>query len=669
MDSVKWTLFLGGLCLTVPQTEASSWTVKVPSSVKGLPGSCVVIPCSFNYPDPGWTVTELTGMWLSDTNELIYHPEQSKTMQQYRSRTQLVGDLRHKTCSLKIDPLQESDRGPFFFRIEIKGHDKYSYKEKKVSIAMINELPPISFSVKEGVTEGQNVSASCSVSHSCPSSPPVFTWSLSGQAHVQPQQLEDGQWRATSTLTFHPTIVDHNKRLECTVTYHGGRHHKTSKVLKVNYAPHVKVEYKSDVKEGEAVHLTCSSDANPPASSYEWQNEIGAMLHQGNVFMLPNVSRQHTGALYCTATNTIGQGKSSPVQLSVSYAPHVKVEYKSDVKEGEAVHLTCSSDANPPASSYEWRNEIGAMLHQGNVFMLPNVSRQHTGALYCTATNTIGQGKSSPVQLNVSYAPHVKVEYKSDVKEGEAVHLTCSSDANPPASSYEWRNESGAMLHQGNVFMLPNISRQHTGALYCTTTNTIGQGKSSAVRLNVLYAPEVKTMSSCSSETDTVKCVCTVDSKPPSRVYFVLSDKVLPSTKVETHSSLTIGTLQADLGSYASVLCLANNTQGSASLSLSVNSKMQSYIIIAVGAGIGVTILMLLIAVGVVIKCRGRSGQAPTSHMSTKMAHKNVELPEYAATKRGETRYEDVHYPDMHPDDPVYGNIENDWDDAIYANV
>ncbi|KAM8734360.1 myelin-associated glycoprotein isoform 3-T4 [Acanthopagrus schlegelii] len=585
MDSVKWTLFWGGLCLTVPQTEASSWTVKVPSSVKGLPGSCVVIPCSFNYPDPGWTVTELTGMWLSDTNELIYHPEQSKTMQQYRSRTQLVGDLRHKSCSLKIDPLQESDRGPFFFRIEIKGHDKYSYKEKKVSIAMISELTPISFSVKEGVTEGQNVSASCSVSHSCPSSPPVFTWSLSGEAHVQPQQLEDGQWRATSTLTFHPTRVDHNKRLECTVTYHGGRHHKTSKVLKVNYAPHVKVEYKSDVKEGEAVHLKCSSDANPPASSYEWQNESGARLHQGNVFMLPNVSRQHTRALYCTATNTIGQGKSSPVQL------------------------------------------------------------------------------------NVSYAPHVKVEYKSDVKEGEAVHLKCSSDANPPASSYEWRNESGAMLHQGNVFMLPNVSRQHTGALYCTATNTIGQGKSSAVQLNVLYAPEVKTMSSCSSETDTVKCVCTVDSKPPSRVYFVLSDKVLPSTKVETHSSLTIGTLQADLRSYASVLCLANNTQGSASLSLSVNSKMQSYIIIAVGAGIGVTILILLIAVGVVIKCRGRSGQAPTSHMSTKMAHKNVGLHEYAATKRGKTRYEDVHCPDMHPDDPVYGNIENDWDDAIYANV
>lgn len=80
---------------------------------------------------------------------------------------------------------------------------------------------------------------------------------------------------------------------------------------------------------------------------------------------------------------------------------NVKVGHKSDVKEGEAVRLKCSSDANPPASSYEWHSETGAQLHRGNVYMLPNVSR-HTGALYCTAINTVGRGKSSPVQLNVS---------------------------------------------------------------------------------------------------------------------------------------------------------------------------------------------------------------------------------------------------------------------------
>lgn len=119
----------------------------MPSSVKGLPGSCVVIPCSYNYPDPGRTVTQFTGMWFREPNELIYHPEQSQMMQQYRSRTQLVGDLRDKTCSLKIDPLQESDHGPFYFRIDIGGHDKYSYKEKKVSITMISKC--ISITVKQ----------------------------------------------------------------------------------------------------------------------------------------------------------------------------------------------------------------------------------------------------------------------------------------------------------------------------------------------------------------------------------------------------------------------------------------------------------------------------------------------------------------------------------------
>lgn len=89
----------------------------------------------------------------------------------------------------------------------------------------------------------------------------------------------------------------------------------------------------------------------------------------------------------------------------------------------------------------------------------------------------------------------MKVEYKSDVKEGEAVRLKCSSDANPPASSFKWQNESGAPLHQGNIYMLPNISRQHTGALYCTATNTIGQRKSSPVRLNVLCKYTMKEMS------------------------------------------------------------------------------------------------------------------------------------------------------------------------------
>lgn len=79
---------------------------------------------------------------------------------------------------------------------------------------------------------------------------------------------------------------------------------------------------------------------------------------------------------------------------------NVKVEYKSNVKEGENVRLKCTSDALP-ASSFEWHNNTGAQLHKGNLYVLKNVSR-HTGALYCIAINKMGQGRSSPVKLNVS---------------------------------------------------------------------------------------------------------------------------------------------------------------------------------------------------------------------------------------------------------------------------
>ncbi|XP_070768824.1 sialic acid-binding Ig-like lectin 14 [Enoplosus armatus] len=502
MDSLKWPLVFVCLSFKVIQTEASPWTIKLPSSVKGLPGSCVVIPCSFDYPDPGNKVTGFTGMWTKATNQLVYHPDESKVMQLYRNRAKLVGDVRAKNCSLKIDPLQQSDQGPFHFRIEMAGFNKYSYNANTVSITMISELNPISFSVNGGVEEGQTVSASCSVSHSCPASPPAFTWSHPGVEHFQPQQLDDGQWKATSTLTFKATSTDHSKSLQCTVRYQGGQQQNTYEVLKVKYAP-----------------------------------------------------------------------------------------------------------------------------------------------------------------------KNVKVEYKSDVKEGEAVRLQCSSDAHPPASSYAWHNDTGAQLYQGKVYMLPNVSR-HTGALYCTANNTLGRGNSGSVKINVLYAPEIKTMSSCSSEADMVKCVCIVESKPPSVVHFVLSDRVLPSTKVEKHGSVTIGTLQAELWSSEFVLCLANNTQGDAKLTLSVpvNSKMQS-LFIAVATGAGVILVILLIAVGVVKKCRRNSGDAPRSHMSTMTANKDVELPKCAATKRKEKNYDDVHCPEVYANEHVYGNMETDWDDAIYANV
>uniref|UniRef100_A0A3B3VZE0 Immunoglobulin V-set domain-containing protein n=1 Tax=Poecilia latipinna TaxID=48699 RepID=A0A3B3VZE0_9TELE len=128
------TNLLGPAVFLWSESDASSWTSTSPASVKGLLGSCVVIPCSFNYPDKG-SKYEFTGIW-NNPNGVIFHSGSGQTVQAYRNRVELVGELEGKNCSLKIDPLQKSDVGPLDFRIEIKSYDSFSYKNN-IAISVI----------------------------------------------------------------------------------------------------------------------------------------------------------------------------------------------------------------------------------------------------------------------------------------------------------------------------------------------------------------------------------------------------------------------------------------------------------------------------------------------------------------------------------------------------
>ncbi|XP_026039156.1 myelin-associated glycoprotein-like [Astatotilapia calliptera] len=251
------------ICSKVTQPEASSWTAAVSSSVKGLLGSCVVIPCSYNYPDPKTNTTSFTGIWYNDNDQVVYHSDASQTPGQFRNRTKLLGDLSKKNCSLMIDDLQQSDVGPLYFRIEIKGYDQYSYKNNKVSISV--SQPDLS--VQEEVKEGENVSASCSVFHSCPTYPPSFIWSHFGEQQNQTQQLHEGQWNSISTLTFRPNRSDHNKPLKCRVTYHRGLHLETSKILQVKSAPDIKTSSKCSSENG-IIKCDCIVESEPPSMVY-----------------------------------------------------------------------------------------------------------------------------------------------------------------------------------------------------------------------------------------------------------------------------------------------------------------------------------------------------------------------------------------------------------------
>ncbi|KAK2844404.1 hypothetical protein Q5P01_011063 [Channa striata] len=320
MGALNWCLFFVCICFKVFQTEASSWTLTVPSKIEGLLGSCVVIPCTYNYPDPSKTPTKFTGIWKCKDNKVIYHTDARNIAKEYEGRTQLVGDLSQKNCSLQIDNLQQNDNGPYHFRIEMEGYEKYSYSQNEVSITITSDLYP-TVSVKEEVLEGENVSATCSVSHSCPPSPPDFTWNHSGDKDLQSQQLSDGQWKATSNLTFQAAKDDHDKPLRCTVSKGGQRWEKDSSVLKVKFAPEIKAT-NSCSSEGDMVKCVCIVESRPSSSVYFVLSDrvLPSTKTDTHGYVTIGSLQAESGSsefVQCLANNTVGSTNLT-VPLSVS---------------------------------------------------------------------------------------------------------------------------------------------------------------------------------------------------------------------------------------------------------------------------------------------------------------------------------------------------------------
>ncbi|XP_057207320.1 myelin-associated glycoprotein [Triplophysa rosa] len=444
-------LFAFILYLRAYSASDNEWNANIPKSVVGLSGSCVVIPCTYNYPSHGKTYTGFTGIWYKGDSDIIYHEDTSKINSKFKDRTSL-DYLQQKNCTLKISSLQHDDPGQYMFRIEIKDLNMFSYQENKVSITVKDspELPIIS--VDEEVTSQKEVTAICVVSHSCPSEPPRLTWSHKGTTTSYSQPLEDGQWKLTSSLTFTPSREDHNKPLSCSAEFTPAKTASNNKKLKVKYPPFNVHVQSTPVKENESIQLNCSSDSNPPPDSFQWFSLNGSPLANGRTYRLNHVTR-YTEAISCTATNTEGKTSSGPQRINVLYPPYnVHVQSKSQVKENESVDLTCSSDSNPPPDSFQWFGSTGSLLENRSTYRLNHVTR-YTEAISCTATNTEGKTSSGPQRIKVLYPPEIK--NGSSCESETFIVCVCIVDSNPP-SEVKWLGPSSAF---------PSSSVEQNGSL------------------------------------------------------------------------------------------------------------------------------------------------------------------------------------------------------------
>uniref|UniRef100_A0A3Q2PYN5 CD80-like immunoglobulin C2-set domain-containing protein n=1 Tax=Fundulus heteroclitus TaxID=8078 RepID=A0A3Q2PYN5_FUNHE len=221
-------------CMCYVQSASNQWLIKVPSNIPALQGSCVVIPCVYTYPKTKKILNRWVGFWKRGEMIVSTNLPKIKLTQEFRKRTKLMGNLRSGNCTMRISSVRTTDVGPFYLRIEIPQHKMHTERNfvftHNVSLIKCHstetpEPPTMSLDVLD------KVKATCTVSHTCPTSPPRFYWSRSGKQKMRSKRLNDFLWTTESTLMFVPLPSDFNQPLNCTVVYSGKKSAQSSMIL------------------------------------------------------------------------------------------------------------------------------------------------------------------------------------------------------------------------------------------------------------------------------------------------------------------------------------------------------------------------------------------------------------------------------------------------------
>lgn len=98
----------------------------------------VVIPCTYNYPRP--SSKKIINSWLGfckKGNKVVATSIQKRKLPvEYKKRTQFLGKLRTRNCTMLLDSVRSTDVGPFYFRIEMPQYKSFSYTQNAVSIKL-----------------------------------------------------------------------------------------------------------------------------------------------------------------------------------------------------------------------------------------------------------------------------------------------------------------------------------------------------------------------------------------------------------------------------------------------------------------------------------------------------------------------------------------------------
>ncbi|KAL6482132.1 hypothetical protein MHYP_G00102120 [Metynnis hypsauchen] len=202
------------------------------------------------------------------------------------------------------------------------------------------------------------------------------------------------------------------------------------------------------------------------------------------------------------------------------------VEAPEEVTEGETADLTCKTTCSLTDPTFIWYKDgrpLTTKTIKNNQLHLQPVSSEDAGSYSCA-----GRGSqhlhSTAHSLRVRYPPkNVSVSISpSEIEAGSSVTLTCSSDGYPPVKIYTWFKGSSP-VGEGKTYSIPNIRSEDSREYTCQSRNDLGDRRSTAVYLNVLYPPKNVSVSISSSGHIlvgfSVNLTCSSDGSPPVKNY------------------------------------------------------------------------------------------------------------------------------------------------------
>ncbi|NXC02611.1 MUC18 protein, partial [Orthonyx spaldingii] len=485
---------------------ASKLEISMPAVVEVEIGGTARLECNFYIPENA-SFTYIDWFYVDRSNRQVrlYHVTAGGVLQDdtdYKRRL-LLGEDK----ALSISAVTVQDARTFVCQV---GAGSYGVGENSTELSVYKvpetpEIEPNSGGIPVQSSEIPEI-AKCVSKNSFP--PPNITWHKNGeqlqsrenQVTIQSTLTREssGLYTVSSTLYAPVTREDRHSHFHCTVHYwlRGQRHTLDSRGVKVNIfypAEHLKLQVVSSsalVKEGDNVTLVCEADGNPPPvftffkkQLDEWQDLSSLAEPDSGVLNLHDVKKSSSGTYRCQSLDLddLSQ-REEEVDLVVNYIEgvRVKMEPSSNLREGDSVTLSC--DAHSPVDlNYQWRDEKGKKVAEGNRLFLSNLTFETSKYFSCKvmAPSVPGLEQSKQVSVAVEGKPRiVAISSPLYVRQDEVVNLTCKAIAFP-RPTVQWSINGTAHEYVDNQHVASNLTVRvshdllQAGAM-CRVSNRLG---------------------------------------------------------------------------------------------------------------------------------------------------------------------------------------------------